>query len=83
MPDFVWLAEEFAADRASFQMIRNWRAFSKAEFEAEFIGDPAHPQHKDLVALIEAPEFSHPIARLGNIRGYATTLAWIMDKFRS
>ncbi len=73
MPDFVRLSEEFAADRASFQMIRNWGTFSKAEFEAEFIGDPAHPRHKDLVALLQAPEFSHPIARVGNILGYTKT----------
>ena len=75
MPDFVRLGEEFAADRVSFQMIRNWGTFSKAEFEAEFIGDPAHPQHKDLVALLKAPEFSHPIARVGNILGYTQALS--------
>ncbi|HEY0145116.1 MAG TPA: hypothetical protein VGB93_02950, partial [Methylovirgula sp.] len=53
--------------------IRNWGTFSKAEFEAEFIGDPAHTRHKDLVALLQAPEFSHPIARVGNILGYTKT----------
>ena len=74
MPNFVRLGEEFAADRVSFQMIRNWGTFGKAEFEAEFIGDPAHPQHKNLVALLEAPEFSYPIARVGNILGYTKTL---------
>jgi hypothetical protein len=73
MPGFVRLGEEFAADCVSFQMIRNWGTFSKAEFKAEFIGDPAHPHHEDLVAVLDAPEMSRQIVRLGNILGYTKT----------
>ncbi|MDR3407663.1 MAG: radical SAM protein [Methylovirgula sp.] len=73
MPAFVRLGEEFAADHVYFQMIRNWGTFSDAEFKAEFIGDPAHPRHKELIAILEAPEMSRPIARIGNILGYTRT----------
>jgi hypothetical protein len=73
MPAFVRLAEEFSADAASFQMIRNWGTFSDAEFTAEFIGDPTHPQHPDLIAVMAAPEMSRPITQAGNILGYVSS----------
>ncbi len=74
MPAFVRLGEEFAADHVYFQMIRNWGTFSDAEFKAEYIGDPAHPRNKEMIAILEAPEMSRPIARIGNILGYTRTL---------
>ncbi len=74
MPAFVRLGEEFAADYVYFQMIRNWGTFSDAEFKEEYIGDPAHPRNKEMIAILEAPEMSRPIARIGNILGYARTL---------
>ncbi|WP_219320794.1 radical SAM protein [Methylovirgula sp. HY1] len=70
MPGFVRLGQEFSADSVSFQMIRNWGTFSAAEFRDEWIGDPAHPRHPELVEILRAPELALPIARVGNILGY-------------
>ena len=70
MPAFVRLGQEFFADIVSFQMIRNWGTFNAAEFKEEFIGDPAHPRHQELIEILHAPELSLPIARVGNILGY-------------
>ncbi|MHB8884972.1 MAG: radical SAM protein [Methylovirgula sp.] len=70
MPAFVRLGQEFSADIVAFQMIRNWGTFSAAEFKEEWIGDPAHPRHQELIEILDAPELSLPIARVGNILGY-------------
>jgi len=71
MPAFVRIGEEFAADIVAFQMIRNWGTFTAEEFAEEFIGDPGHPRHNELIEILRAPEFAHPIVRVGNILGYA------------
>ncbi len=71
MSAFVQLAERFSADRASFQMIRNWGTYSAAAFAAEFIGDPAHADHQIFRAALAAPELARPIAFAGNLHVYA------------
>jgi MoaA/NifB/PqqE/SkfB family radical SAM enzyme len=70
MPAFVRLGEEFAADIVSFQMIRNWGTFSPQEFAEEFIGDPTHPRHPELIEILRDPAFASPIARVGNVLEY-------------
>ncbi len=90
MPAFVRLGQEFSADIVSFQMIRNWGTFSAAEFKEEFIGDPAHPRHRELIEVLRAPEMAHEIARAGNIWEYVrrrrggvkARQAWPKSKFR-
>ncbi len=70
MPAFVQLGQEFSADIVAFHMIRNWGTFSAAEFKEEWIGDPSHPRHQELIEILGAPELSLPIAKVGNILGY-------------
>lgn len=70
MPDFVRLGRAFAADTISFQMIRKRDIFSGDEFEAAFIGNPAHRDHREFLEVLRAPELSLPGVQIGNVMAY-------------
>ena len=71
MPDFVRLGTEYAADKTSFYMIRNWGTFGEDEFREQFIGSSLHPRHGEFLTVLKDPLLSHPIAMTGNMLFYA------------
>ncbi|MGH6822944.1 MAG: radical SAM protein [Methylocella sp.] len=71
MPEFVQLGRAFGADTISFQMIRKRDIFSGEEFEAAFIGNPAHQDYPAFLDILETPELALPCVQMGNILAYA------------
>lgn len=74
MPAFVRLGEDFCADAVNFHMIRNWGTYSAAEFRAEFIGDPSHPDHPAFVGVCQAPGLRRSIVRAADVLAYTRQL---------
>lgn len=70
MPEFVRLGRAFSADLVSFQMIRKRDIFSSDEFEAAFIGSPAHPDYREFLEVLHAPDLTAPGVQLGNVLAY-------------
>ncbi len=70
MKEFVHLGRAFAADTISFQMIRKRDIFSGEEFEAAFIGNPAHKDYPAFLDILEAPDLALPGVQIGNILAY-------------
>ncbi len=71
MPDFVQLGRDYAADMVSFNMFRQRDIFSRDEFEAAFIGAPAHEDYSEFLAVLQSPELSSPLVHMGNVLAYA------------
>ncbi|MBY6241311.1 radical SAM protein [Methylosinus sp. Sm6] len=71
MPEFVILARDHAADLVSFNMIRQRDVFSREEFVQAFIGAPEHPEHREFLAVLEAPELKSRIVGWGNMDAFA------------
>jgi organic radical activating enzyme len=70
MPELVQLGRAFGADTISFQMIRKRDIFSGEEFEAAFIGNPAHRDYPAFLDILEAPDLALPGVQMGNILAY-------------
>ena len=64
MPAFVDLARSFAADGVKFQMVRSWGTWTPQEFARQDIGDPAHPEHADFLAVLRDPRLAPPYSEL-------------------
>ena len=77
IPDFIQLGADYAADRVSFQMIRKRDLFSGDEHKDAFIGDPAHPDYQEFVALLRQRDFTiprpgGPSVHMGNVLSYVS-----------
>ena len=75
IPDFIQLGADYAADRVSFQMIRKRDLFSGDEHKEAFIGDPAHPDYQEFVALLRrrdlvVPRPDGPEIHMSNVLSY-------------
>jgi MoaA/NifB/PqqE/SkfB family radical SAM enzyme len=64
MPAFVDLARSFAADGVKFQMIRSWGTWTPEEFARQDIGDPAHPEYADFLAVLRDGRLARPYSEL-------------------
>ena len=64
MPGFVDLARSFDADGVKFQMIRSWGTWTPGEFALHDIGDRAHPEYADFLAVLRDPRLAAPFAEL-------------------
>jgi MoaA/NifB/PqqE/SkfB family radical SAM enzyme len=67
MPAAVELGRAFGVDRVHFQMIRNWGTFTPAEFQAEYVGAPDHPEYEDLLAVLRHPSLRPPFVDLSTL----------------
>ena len=66
IPAFIRLAKQFGAIPC-FSIIRSMGHFQGNEFAALNIGSPAHPQHREFLEVMKAPELSDPIVALGDV----------------
>jgi MoaA/NifB/PqqE/SkfB family radical SAM enzyme len=64
MPAFVDFARSFAADSVKFQMVRSWGTWTPQEFARQDIGDPAHPEYADFLAVLRDPRLAPPYSEL-------------------
>ena len=70
MPDFVRMAFRYSAQFIFFAGIRNWRApqryndtqllFSDLEYQARAVHLPSHPQHAQLIKILQNPVLNDP-----------------------
>ncbi len=67
MPAFVALGERFGVDLVRFNQLVNWGTYSDEEFRRRAVHLSGHPQHVELLALINDPQLAKPPASLGNL----------------
>lgn len=60
MPALVAIGEQLGVDAVKFQMIRNWNTWSPAEFAAQDIGSPRHPEHGAFLRVLADPALASP-----------------------
>ncbi|MDE2578720.1 MAG: radical SAM protein [Hyphomicrobiales bacterium] len=70
-PEFVRFAKSYGADTVALQMIRNWGTYSAEEFKRVFIASKEHPEFKDYLAMLAAPELREPGVDAGNLFHHA------------
>ena len=68
MPGAIELAKAFGCDEMHFQMIRNWRTFSLAEYQQHFIGSPDHPSYAEFLQVLRHPNLALPMVKLTTVR---------------
>lgn len=67
MPDFVQLGLEHAVDVVYFGKLVNWGTFGQQAFAERAVHLPDHPEHADLLDVLQHPLLHHPRVTLGNL----------------
>lgn len=75
MQEFVRLGRKFHVDSILFSIIRNWGHLSLEEFEKLNIANPSHPDHQELLKVLDSPELSDPIVQCGSMAPYRRSAA--------
>jgi wyosine [tRNA(Phe)-imidazoG37] synthetase (radical SAM superfamily) len=68
MVEFVGLGRRLHAT-VRFSLVRNWY-MSGAEFEKINIANSDHPQHREFLQVLSAPEFDEPHVDLGSVSAF-------------
>lgn len=61
MPQFIALGRQVGASRVSFKELQDWGNYPAGEFRRRAITAPEHPQHVELVTLLQDPAFRDPL----------------------
>jgi hypothetical protein len=67
MPDFVALGRRFAADVLCFSRLANWGTFSNGELVSRAAQEPAHPNHREFLAVLCHERMRDPRVFLGSL----------------
>jgi hypothetical protein len=67
MPAFLELGRRHKCDRVSFHKILDWGSFSPEEYAARAVQLPNHPDHADLLEMLNDPRLEDPLAYLSNL----------------
>lgn len=67
MKQFAELGISLGVDSAIFSVIQNWGTFSSEEYQKQAVHLSGHPDHKELIEILQDPIFSHPAVNLGNL----------------
>jgi hypothetical protein len=66
MPEFVELGQKYNCDRVTFHKILDWDTFSPQEYKARAIQFPNHPEHEQLLEMLDHPKLAEPVVYLSN-----------------
>lgn len=67
MPAFAEWGKELGADEVLFTQLRNWGTYSYAEYKTHNIASPDHPQHADLLHVLQSPTLHAPYVNVGDL----------------
>lgn len=82
MPAFVRMGKRLGCDLIEFQRLENWATFSDKEYKKRAIHQPCHPDHRELLLVLQDPELQHDsvwILKLGpHVHGTASVgvMSW-------
>lgn len=68
MPAFADLAASLGADVAYFGKLRNWGAYTPWDYACRAVHDPLHPEHAELLRVLENEKLKRPGVVLANFR---------------
>ena len=67
MTEFVRLGQSFNSDLVYFSKLINWGTYSEIEYCERAVHLPAHPRHREFVAMLGDEVFNQQIVNLGNL----------------
>ena len=67
MLDFVELGKKLNVDRVVFSAISNWGTFGQQEYQDHAVQNPKHPEHQNLLSILEENIFESDQVDLGNL----------------
>jgi hypothetical protein len=63
----VRLAQRLGVDQLDFFKLENIGTYSEDEYRQRNIADPSHPQHQELLEVLQDPLFGSPLVHRHNL----------------